>query len=326
MNMRSVKGQLLLEEILKTCDVLVHNFPLGTMEADLLDYEKLGKKFPELIVVAISGFGQNGPYAKKLCFDSIAQAMCGSMSFSGYPGTPPLKSGVPFVDFNTAARAAFGSMLALYERKASGKGQLVDIALFDVALSIVGSMGCAAEYRLLGEIRKQAGNCGFYAYVGSCQTKDGYISINIIGNNQWRKMCRLMKKEELISDPRFKDNLNRFRNYPAIDAIFEEWTKDKTIIEAMGILEEAGVPCGPVNDVPAAFSVPQVAAREMLVDIEYPGVGKVPVPGISVKLSRTPGKVAKRASFLGEDNEEIYCRLLGYKLEDLEKFKQENTI
>lgn len=326
LNLRSERGKGLLEELVKKMDVLVHNYPMGSQEADLLTYERLSEINPALVVTAISGFGQTGPYAERLCFDSIAQAMSGYMSFSGYPGTPPLKASLPFIDYNTAARAALGTMLALFERKTSGQGQLVDIALFDVAFSIAAASGCAAEYKMLGELRKPIGNCGFYAYGGSCRARDGYLMINIIGNNIWRRMCRVMDREDLISDPRFKDNLSRYRNYESIDIILNEWIKEKTVAEAGQMLEKAGVPCGPVNDVPQSLEVPQVEAREMLVEVDYPGTGKVPVPGVDIKLSRTPGQVAKRASFLGEDNEAVYCGLLGYKPEDLLKFKQDKAI
>ncbi|MBI4965051.1 MAG: CoA transferase [Desulfomonile tiedjei] len=326
LNLRSQRGKALLEELAQKLDVVVHNYPKGSEEAGILTYEHLSSINPALIVTAVSGFGQTGPYAERLCFDSIAQAMSGYMSFSGYPGTPPLRPSLPFIDHNTAARAALGTMLALFERQSSGRGQLVDVALFDVAFSITAASGCAAEYKLLGELRKQIGNGGFYAYCGSFRANDGYLLINIIGNSMWRRMCRVMDREDLVLDPRFKDNMSRYRNHPAVDAVLDEWIRNKTVAQAREMLEQAGVACGPVNDVPRSLEVPQVASREMLVEIEYPGTGKVPVPGVDIKLSRTPGKVAKRASFLGEDNESIYCGLLGYKPEDLSRFKQEKAI
>ena len=326
LNLKSEAGRRLLGDLVKEVDILVHNFPKGSEEAEVLDYDRLSGINPALIVVAISGFGQNGPYAERPCFDAIAQAMSGSMSFTGYPGTPPLRAALPYVDFNTAARAALGAMMAFHERNTSGQGQLVDVALFDVAFSITGTVGCAAEYQLLGELRKPVGNGGFYAYCCSGRANDGYVMINVIGNSMWRRMCRVMGREDLIEDPRFKDNLSRYRNYVAIDVILGDWIKDKTVAEAMEILDKAGIPCGPVNDVPASLNVPQIEAREMLVELDYPGAGKVPVPGVTIKLSRTPGKVAKRASFLGEDNEDVYGGLLGYGPDDLTRLKQEKAI
>lgn len=326
LNLKSEAGRRLLGDLVKEVDILVHNSPKGSEEAEVLDYDRLRGINPALIVVAISGFGQNGPYAERPCFDAIAQAMSGSMSFTGYPGTPPLRAALPYVDFNTAARAALGAMMAFHERYTSGQGQLVDVALFDVAFSMTGTVGCAAEYRLLGEVRKPVGNGGFYAYCCSGRANDGYVMINVIGNSMWRRMCRVMGREDLIEDSRFKDNLRRYRNYVAIDVILGDWIKDKTVAEAMEILDKAGIPCGPVNDVPASLNVPQIEAREMLVELDYPGAGKVPVPGVSIKLSRTPGKVAKRASFLGEDNEDVYGGLLGYGPDDLTRLKQEKAI
>ena len=326
LNLRSERGQKLLEELVKNIDVLVHNNPKGTEEAEILAYDRLSAINPRLVVAAVSGFGQNGPYAERLCFDAVAQAMSGVMGITGYPGTPPLKCGVPFIDFSTAANTALGVMLALFERNRSGRGQLVDMALFDVAFSMIAAMGCAAEYKLLGEIRKPVGNCAFYAYVGSCKAKDGYVSINILGNSMWKRTCEVIGRKDMIKDPRFKDNESRYRNYPDIDVVLNDWCGDKTVAEILKILEDSRIPSGPVNDIPAALQVEQVAAREMLVELEVPGTGKVPVPGVSIKLSRTPGRIDKRASFVGEDNEDIYGRLLGYKKEDIQKLKAEKAI
>lgn len=326
LNLRSETGVKLLDEFVKKVDVIIHNNPKGTDEAKLLDYERLRQINPAIIVVAVSGFGQTGPYSERLCFDAIAQAMCGSMSFNGFPGMPPVRASVPFIDFNSAVRVALGAMLALYERKASGQGQFVDIALFDVAFSLTGCMGVPYEYKVQGEVRKAVGNGAFYAYCCSAPAKDGYVMINVIGNSQWRRMCRLMNREDIINDPRFKDNTSRYRNYLAIDAIVNEWLKDMTVSEVMNLLDKTGIPCGPVNDVPASLNVPQIEAREMLVEVDCPGSGKVPIPGVTIKLSRTPGKVAKRASFMGEDNESVYGSFFGYGPDELKKLKEEKAI
>jgi len=326
LNVNSDEGRRILGELVKQADILVHNSPKGSKEAQVLDYEILQAINPALIVVAISGFGQDGPYAERPCFDAIAQAMGGSMSFTGYPGMGPLRAALPYIDFNTGARAAVGALMAYQERRNSGLGQLVDIALFDVAFSIVGTVGCASEYLLLGEERKQVGNGGFYAYCCSGKAADGYVMINVVGNSMWRRLCRMIGREDLVNDPRFIDNLRRYRNYQDIDVVINQWLEGKTVEEAMQSLDEAGIPCGPVNTVPKALQVPQVAARQMLLEVEYPETGKVPMPGVDIKLSRTPGQVAKRASFLGEDNEALYCDLLGYSSEELVRLKAEQII
>jgi CoA:oxalate CoA-transferase len=326
LNLRTEKGREIFDELVKKFDILVHNAPKGTEEAVTLDYQRLSRIHPALIVVAISGFGQDGPYAERPCFDAIAQAMSGLMSFTGYPEGPPLRSGPSYIDFNTGARAALGALMAYLERTRSGLGQLVDVALFDVAFGIAAASGCAAEYLVSGEVRKAVGNGGFYAYCCSARAADGFLMINIVGNGMWRRMCRILNREEMITDPRFKDNLARYRNYAAIDPVIGAWIEGKTIAEAMAVLDAAGIPCGPVNDIPASLALPQVSARGMLAEIDYPGTGKIPVPGVEIKLSRTPGRIARRASFLGEDNAAVFCGLLGYDADDLERLKRGNVI
>lgn len=326
LNLKTEKGKNLIRELVKKTDFLVHNAPKGSVEAEILDYNRLKGINASLIVVAVSGFGQTGPNAEKPCFDAIAQAMCGSMSFTGFPGEPPLRAALSYIDFNTGARAALGAMMAYIERNRSGKGQLVDIALFDVAFSIIAASGCAAEYQVLGEIRKPVGNGGFYAYCCSARAMDGYLMINVVGNSMWRRMCRLLDREDMVDDPRFRDNLCRYRNYLAIDPVIDEWIGDKTVAEARALLDKAAIPCGPVNDVPAVLSEPQVAAREMLVELDHPGTGKVPVPGVSIKLSRTPGRIDKRASFPGEDNDDVYAGLLGIGKDEIATLKREKVI
>ncbi len=326
LNLNTDAGRVVLGELLKKADILVHNSPKGSKEAQVLDYGALSGINPALIVVAISGFGQDGPFAERSCFDAIAQAMCGSMSFTGYSRTPPLRAALPYIDFNTAARAALGALMAYHERQTSGRGQLVDVALFDVAFSIIGTVGCPSETLLLGKERKQVGNGGFYAYCCSGKAKDGYVMINIVGNSMWRRTCRVIGREDLVKDPRFMDNLQRYRNYEAIDPILNDWLDGKTVEEAIRILDGAGIPCGRVNTVREALKVPQVAARKMLVEVEYPETGKIPMPGVDIKLSRTPGQVSKRGSLLGEDNEAVYRDLLGYQTADLLKFKADQII
>lgn len=326
LNLRSQKGRQIFDKLFKKFDIIVHNFPKGTEEAAILDYNRLSRIHPALIVVAVSGFGQDGPYAQRPCFDAIAQAMSGLMSFTGYPGGPPLRSGPSYIDFNTGARAALGALLAYLERTKSGQGQLVDVALFDVAFAIATASGCAAEYLVSGEVRKAVGNGGFYAYCCSARAANGHLMINIVGNSMWRRMCRVLNRQDMITDPRFKDNLARYRHYAAVDEVIGAWIEKKTVSEAMAALDQAGIPCGPVNDIPASLAVPQVSARGMLAQIDYPGTGQVPTPGIEIKLSRTPGRIARRASFLGEDNAAVYGDLLGYSPEDLAEFTHQNVI
>lgn len=326
LNLRNAEAKELLQRLIPKTDVLVHNFPPGTEEAKVLDYSSLRQLNPALIEAIITGFGQFGPYAERTCFDSIAQAMSGAMSYTGFPDSPPTRAGVQYVDFSTGLSAALGTTLALLHRQKTGRGQLVDVSLFDVALSFVAAVGVAAEYKLLGEIRPRVGNSSFYAYANSFRAKDGWVMVNVVGNSAWRRFCRALGRDDLASDPRFKDNLSRYLNREEIHSIVAGWTREKTVEEVTRILEAARVPCGPIRNMADIYQDPQVTAREMLVEIEQPGTGTVPMPGIAIKLSGTPGGIDSPAASLGEHNLEIYCHLLGLSDQQLADYRDRGVI
>ncbi len=326
LNLRDPASSELLQRLIPKADILVHNFPPGTEEAMVLDYNSLTQLNPALIEVIITGFGQYGPYAERTCFDSIAQAMSGAMSYTGFPGSPPTRAGVQYVDFSTGLSAALGTTLALLHRQRSGKGQLVDVSLFDVALSFVAAAGVAAEYKLLEHVRPQVGNNSFYAYANSFRAKDGWVMINVVGNSAWHRFCRALGRDDLASDPRFKDNLSRYLNRDEIHPTVADWVKQKTVEEVTRILEAARVPCGPIRDMVDIYHDPQVTAREMLVEVVQPGTGIVPMPGIAIKLSATPGSIDSPAASPGEHNLEIYHHLLGLSEEQITDYRDRGVI
>jgi len=326
LNLRSPDSTELLERLVRKTDVLVHNFPPGTEEAKVLDYDTLRRLNKALIEAIITGFGQYGPYAQRTCFDSIAQAMSGAMSYTGFPGNPPTRAAVQYVDFATGLSAALGITIALLNRQKTGRGQLIDVSLFDVAFSFVAAAGVAAEYKLLGEVRRQIGNNSFYAYANSFKAKDGWVMVNVVGNSAWRRFCRALGRDGLATDPRFNDNLSRYLNRDHVHPIVAEWIKDKTVEEVIRVLEAARVPCGHIRDIAAIYGDPQVAARDMLVEIDQPGVGKVPMPGVTMKLSETPGSIDSPAVSLGEHNLEVYHHLLGLSEQQLARYRDRGII
>lgn len=326
LNLRDPASGELLQKLVSKTDVLVHNFPPDTEEAKVLAYGPLRELNPALVEVIITGFGQYGPYAQRTCFDSIAQAMSGAMSYTGFPGSPPTRAAVQYVDFSTGLSAALGTALALLHRQKTGKGQLVDVSLFDVALSFVIAAGVAAEYRLLGKVRPQVGNNSFYAYANSFQARDGWVMINVVGNSAWRRFCRALEREDLAGDPRFKDNLSRYLNRDEIHPVVAGWVKERTVEEVTRILEAARVPCGPIRNMADIYPDPQVAAREMLVEVEQPGTGPVPMPGVAIKLSETPGGIEAPAATIGEHNFEVYCQLLGLSEHQLAEYRHRGII
>jgi crotonobetainyl-CoA:carnitine CoA-transferase CaiB-like acyl-CoA transferase len=305
---------------------VLHNFTSGSREAKALDYESLKKVNPTIILISISGFGMTGPYAGRPAFDSIAQALCGGMSYTGFPGSPPVKSAVNWVDYSTAIHAALGIMLALYHRAQTGKGQMIDLAMLDVAVAALGVAGVAAEYKLNGTIRQQIGNNSFYNFSNSFQSKDGWVMISAPGEALWRRLLETIGREDLKDDPRFKDDTTRGQNRDIIEPIVSEWTKERTTKEILEKLMQARVPCDQINNVAQMFDHPQVKARETLVNVEYPEIGKVPLTGITIKMSETPGTIERRAPKVGEHNQEVYLKLLGLAPEELSRLQAEGVI
>ena len=326
LNLRSEKGKELLSNLLMKTDVVVHNFTAGSQEGKVLDYESLNAINPGIIVVSITGFGNTGPYAKRPCFDSIAQAMSGGMSYTGFPGQPPTRAGAAYVDFGTGVHAALGTVLALYHRQRTGKGQMVDMAMLDVAVSFVASLGCAAEYKLLGYSREQIGNHSFYNLSDCFETKDGWVMISVIGNGLWSRFVTAMNRDDLKDDPNFSGDMIRFQNRHLLRPIISDWMKERSTDEVVRLLEDARVPCGKVNSIAEMVDNPQVKAREMLVDVTYPNVGPVPLSGVPIKLSETPGGIETRAPNVGEHNKDIYCGLLGITPDELSQLEEEGAI
>lgn len=326
LNLRSQKGKEILQGLVPCSDVVLHSFTIGSEEAKILSYESLEKINPAIILVTVSGFGSTGPYAERPCFDTIAQALSGAMSYTGFPDGPPVRSGVAWVDFSTGAHAALGIMLALYHRLLTGKGQKIDLALLDVAVSCVAGLAVAAEYKVSGFVRQQLGNHSYYTFTDCFQAKDGWVMLGATTNPIWRRFLKAIGREDLKDDPRFKDDRSRFQNRELIQPIAREWVGKRTVEEVVQQLSRARVPCGQVNDVAQMVNDPQVKARETLVEIEYPGVGHVPLPGVVIKMNETPGTVERHAPKIGENNQEVYSELLGLTPEELSRLEAEGVI
>jgi crotonobetainyl-CoA:carnitine CoA-transferase CaiB-like acyl-CoA transferase len=321
------EGQKIFDELVKKSDVVLHNFTPGTTIANKLSYERLREINPSIIVAAISGFGQNGPDSKLVCFDHIAQARSGGMILTGFPGDPPLKTTITYNDLGAGTYAALGIMMALYHRERTGKGQFIDVSLLDVAFFATQCMGALLLYRVYGEIRKQVGNRGFHSYLGCFKAKDGWVFLSGTTNPIWKRLCRAIGREDMANDPKFNQNdMVRFDHADLIDQVIKEWVAQRTVAEVISVLQAARVPCGVVNTIDKLEHDPQVAARDMILNIDYPGLGNIPLPGIPVKLSLTPGSISSRAPKIGEHNKEIYCGLLGFSQKELNKLKEKEII
>ncbi|MCX5816206.1 MAG: CoA transferase [Proteobacteria bacterium] len=326
LNLSTNEGMEIFREMVKSSDVVIHNFPPGTTLEAQLNYENLSKVSSSIILAVVSGYGLNGPDAQNVGFDFVTQARAGAMVLNGFQGDPPLKTTVPYIDCCSGVMAALGILLALYHREKTGKGQLVDVALFDIASFITQNLGTLLYYQVYGEIRKQFGNFGFASFMTCLKATDGQVMIVASSSGVWKRFVTAIGREELSTDPRCINDMSRSFNAALIDPIIQEWAKDKTTDEILDKLQAARVACAKVNAVDQLLSDPQSLAREMVVDVEYAGLGKISIPGIPIKLSLTPGKIRTLAPKVGENNKEIYCGLLGYDLKKFNSLKERGII
>ena len=327
LNLSTQKGKEISRMLVETSDIVLHNFPLGTTLANEFSFDRLTHFRPEIIVAILSGYGLNGPDAEEICFDFVTQARAGMMTLNGFPGSPPLKTAVPYVDCCSGMAIALGALVALYNRQKTGKGQLVDVALFDIASFITQSLGALIYYKIHNELRQQLGNFGFSSYMSCLKAKDGWVMVVPSTDNFWNKFIKAIGKEdELGRDVRFSSDMSRGLNSTSIDQIVQLWAAERTTDEILDTLKAARVACSKVNSVDYLLKDPQSLAREMVVHTTYPVIGEIPIPGIPIKLSETSGSIRSLAPRVGENNEEVYCGLLKLTPDELRQLEAEGII
>lgn len=321
-DLRKPEGQELIKRLVKDCDILVENFRPGQMEKWGLGYEDLEKINPGLIMVRISGFGQTGPYRNKAGFGSVAEGMGGIRYLSGYPDRPPSRIGISIGDSLAALYGVIGAMMALYQRKVNkGRGQVVDVALYEAVFALMESS--VPEFDKLGYIRKRTGSILPNIVPSNVyDTKDGnMIIIGANNDNIFRRLTKIMNKPELADMPEYSTHLARGERQEELDDIVNEWTKTIPIAELQKMLDDAGVPAGPIYNIADILNDPHYSAREMVQEVEDPVWGPLKHPGIVPKLSLTPGKIEWAGPGLGEHNREVFQGLLGMTDDEFEKIK-----
>lgn len=304
------EGREIVRRLAATADVVVANLPADTLTAMGLDYDSLRAVRPDIILTMISAFGSTGPYARRVGFDGLGQAMSGSMHLTGAPDQP-VKAYAPFVDFGTAGLAAFGTMAALLERRRSGKGQIVESSLFSTALNMMNAT--AIEQAVLRRDRTATLNRSQTSGPGDTfRTRDGWVLVHTVGAPLFRRWAELMGEESWLEDPRFKDDISRGDNGAIISERLARWCAERTTREVLDAMEEARLPAGPVLSPQQALDDPHVAARGLLQPVDYPGLpAPAPLMRTPVELSETPGAIRRRAPTLGEHTDEI-MESLGY--------------
>ncbi len=326
-NLATPEGVALFLKLVEHADILVENFTPGTMEKLGLGYDTVSRHNPAIIYAAGSGFGQYGPYARKPAFDVIVQAMGGVMSITGEEGGPPVRPGVSYGDIAAGLFLAVAVLAALQERHQSGRGQLVDISMLDCQVAV--QENAFVRYLNTGEIPRPLGTrhpvmTPFQVF----PTRDGYLAVALRGGikDQWPLFCAAIDRVDIIDDPRFVDGWQRTQHYADLEPILTAAMKTRTTGQWVAELEAAGIPCGPVNDIAQVAADPQVAARDMLIEVAHPEAGKFGVVNTPFKFSRTPHQATQASPELGEHTREVLGSLLGMGGEELDRLKDAGII
>lgn len=326
LNLKTSEGKEIFKELVKKADIIIENYRPGTMEKLGLGYDELKKANPAIIYGAVSGFGHTGPLSKRAGYDIIGQAMGGLMSTTGWPGGPATRSGTPLGDVLGGLNLAIGILAALVNREKTGLGEKVDVALVDSVASAMENI--TMIYQATGRIPQRIGNRyeSTYPY-DSFPANDGDVIIAAGNNKLFSILCEIMEQPELKNDSRFLDVKSRVANHDDLFEIVSTWTKKYSVEEIDKKLNDAGCPASIVNTIDRLVVDRQIAgAREMFPEIEQPGIGKLQITACPQKLTRTKSYPRKAAPLLGEDNIDIYGKLLGFDENKIKELKEKGII
>ena len=310
-NLKTEEGRDIVRKLAGRSDVLVENFRPGTLARFGLDYETLRSGSPGLVYCSISGFGQTGPLRDRPGYDFMIQAMGGLMSFTGEPDGEPMKVGVAVTDITAGLYAVIAILAALQARTVSGEGQYLDISLFDSQLGWLANV--ASNFLVSGNLPNRYGNAhaNIVPYQ-SFRASDGYFALAVGNDKQFARLCNLIGRPELASDARFATNTARVNHREKLIPLLETVFPSRRADEWLSALKDADIPCGPINPLDKVFAEPQVAAREMLIEMEHPTAGTLPLVGSPLKFSETPVTYHHPPPRLGEHTEEILKDILGH--------------
>ena len=324
LNLKEPEAIEILMKLVETSDVVVENFRPDVKDRLGINYDNLKKRNPKIILASISGFGQDGPYAKRPGFDQIAQGMGGLMSITGAPGEGPMRVGIPVADLTAGLFCAMGIQTALIERQKSGVGQWVNTSLLQAQIFMLDFQ--AARWLSEKQIAGQAGNNHPTSVpTGVFKTLDGSINLAVAGETIWKRFAEAIDKEQWLQMEEFKDAKSRLKNRDYLNQIIEEVTITKTSNEWVEMLEKVGVPCGPINSIDKVFDDPQVKHLGIAQEIETIPFGETKLVGQPFNLSRSSSSMKRRPPEKGEHNEDVLGDL-GFSAEELDALKEKNII
>jgi formyl-CoA transferase len=325
LDLKSSEGVELLRRLAKTADVVIENFRPGTMERLGLGEKELRQINPRLIYASLTGFGADGPMSDWPGYDLIVQAWGGLMSITGTPEGEPVKVGVAIIDLVAGLMLGKAIAAALFAREKIGVGQRIDTSLLEAEVASLINVG--SNYLIGGKLPSRWGNAhpNIVPYQ-NFKTVDGYFVLGVASETIWRRFCQAIARTDLTDDPRFANNSRRVQNRTALIALLADIFLSRTNEAWLKLLNDAEVPCAPVQTIDKVFQAPQVLHRDMLVEVEHPTAGKLPMAGIPVKFSVTPASVRLPPPLLGEHNREILKTWLDMSDEAIEELERKSLV
>jgi formyl-CoA transferase len=324
LNLKETEARDIFMKMVETADVVIENFRPDVKNRLGISYEDLKKVNKKIVLLSISGFGQDGPYERRPGFDQIAQGMGGLMSITGLPDQGPVRVGIPIADLTAGMYGAMGVMIALLERETSGEGQWVQTSLLQAMVSMLDFQ--AARYLVKGEVAGQAGNNHPTSIpTGVFKTADGHINIAAAGDQMWDRICKVLEDKELADNADFSSGELRSKNRDAVNAALEKHTVKYNSEELITMLNDSGVPCGPINTIDKVFDDPQVKHLNLRHPVESKTLGKMDILAQAVNFSRFEPKTGMATPERGEHTDDV-LKEYGFSDEDIAAFRNKVVI